>query len=98
MGSPEWIWSRVLTLLDFDSKIAAQVLDFNPLEFTSRHIAETTDRYVHFGLASAKMAIDDSGLVLKSENAERFGICIGSVFGGAMIYQAKYDSRMQVSW
>lgn len=72
----------------FDSKIAAQVLDFNPLEFISRHIAETTDRYVHFGLASAKMAIDDSGLVLTSENTERFGICIGSVFGGAMIYQA----------
>lgn len=77
---------------DLASKIAAQVVDFDPLDFTSRHIADRTDRYVHFGLAAAKMAIEDSGLVLTSENSARFGICIGSVFGGTLIYKERKRS------
>jgi 3-oxoacyl-[acyl-carrier-protein] synthase II len=86
--------SGVDMIMSFDtsqmsSKIAAQILDFDPLDFVSRKVVKRTDRFVHFGLASAFMALEDSGLKISASNRDRIGVCIGSVFGGVLFHEAQ---------
>ena len=40
------------------------------------------DRFIHFGIAAASMAINDSGLKITDKNAERVGVIVGSGIGG----------------
>ena len=44
--------------------MAGEVSGFDPLQWIPRKLAAMTDRFAHFGLAAAQMAIDDSGLDL----------------------------------
>lgn len=65
-------------------KIGGQVKDFDPCSFMSEKTAKSTDRFVHLGLAAAKMAIEDSALCLPESNRDRIGVIIGSGYGGAL--------------
>jgi 3-oxoacyl-[acyl-carrier-protein] synthase II len=40
------------------------------------------DTFIHFGMAAGIQAIQDSGLTVTDENAERIGVMIGSGIGG----------------
>ncbi|MGB9792352.1 MAG: beta-ketoacyl-ACP synthase II [Thermacetogeniaceae bacterium] len=66
----------------YPSKIAAEVRDFEPDNFFDRKEAKRMDRFTQFGLAAAKMAIDDAGVSLEKVDAERVGVIIGSGVGG----------------
>lgn len=66
----------------FTSQIAAEVKDFDPLQFMSEKEAKRLDRFVQFGLAAAKLAIEDSRLNLDKENTDRIGVYVGSGIGG----------------
>lgn len=70
-----------------DTKIAAQVLNFDPLNYMPKQTVRKVDRFVHFGLASAKMALEDSCLDLEKEDKSRIGVSIGSVFGGVLFHE-----------
>lgn len=70
-----------------DSKIAARVKNFDPLNYMSPQVARRTDRFVHFGLAASRMALEDSGLNLEKEDRDRIGVVIGSVFGGVLFHE-----------
>lgn len=74
---------------DLDTKIAAQILDFDSLKYMSPQVARRTDRFVHFGLASAKMALEDSGLDLEKIDKYRTGISIGSGLGGVLFHESQ---------
>jgi len=71
----------------FDSRIAGQVKELDPLEFMPPVVARRTDRYVHLGLAAAQMAMKDSGLDLEREDRGRVGIIIGSGLGGVIFHE-----------
>jgi 3-oxoacyl-[acyl-carrier-protein] synthase II len=73
----------------YPSRVAAEVSDFDPCLYMADKVAKRVDRFVHFGLASAKMALDDSGLNLDSENPERIGVIIGSGLGGVLFHEAQ---------
>jgi len=68
---------------EYDCKIAGEVVDFNPAPFfkTAKDVRRT-DRFTHFAIAAAKMAIADSGVPVPAENPNRFGVMIGSGIGG----------------
>lgn len=92
--------SGVGLIMDFDtsnlsSKIAAQALDFDPLNYVSPQVAKRTDRFVHFGLATAKMALEDSGLDCGKADQYRTGVVIGSVFGGVLFHEVQIISGYQ---
>lgn len=40
------------------------------------------DTFIHYAVAAAQMAMDDSGLKVTPENAERIGVYVGSGIGG----------------
>ena len=71
----------------FDSKIAGQVKNFNPTDFIPKEVAKRVDRFVHLGLASCKLALDDSRLKLNKEDRTRIGVIIGSGLGGVLFHE-----------
>ncbi len=79
--------SAVATVTRFDPSIwrshnAAQVDDFDALDFFEAKKARRFDRFNSFAVASAQQAVADSGLDLASEDSERVGAMMGSALGG----------------
>ena len=79
--------SAVATLDRFDPSIwrshnAAQVDDFNVLDFLESKKAKRLDRFGAFSVACGRMALDDAGLDLATEDRERVGAMMGSALGG----------------
>lgn len=75
----------VITRFDassFRTRIAGEVNDFNPLDFMGSKLVRRGDRFIHFALAAARMAMDDSGLVINASNSERVGVSVGTAIGG----------------
>ena len=66
----------------FASRIGAEVKDFDLSPYLSPKEARKTDDFVHFGIAAAIQAIEESGLDITPANAGRIGIAIGSGIGG----------------
>lgn len=71
----------------YESRIYAPAKNFSHLDYIPKEEARKVDRFVHLGMASAKLAIDDSGLDLNKEDRERISIIIGSGLGGAMFHE-----------
>lgn len=74
-----------VTLFDtapFRSSMAAEVADFDPLDFLDRKQAKRTDRFVQFALCGSKLALADAGLDPASVEPNRTGVQMGSAMGG----------------
>jgi 3-oxoacyl-[acyl-carrier-protein] synthase II len=71
----------VVDWFDGAVRIAAEVKDFDPLDYIDRRTARRTDRFVHFALAAAKQAIDDSGIDIPADG-DRIGCSVGTGIGG----------------
>ncbi len=64
------------------SRFAGELKNFNPADWMSAKEVRRMDSFIHYGIAATKMAIDDAGLVVTEENAERIGVNVGSGIGG----------------
>ncbi|MGA8943551.1 MAG: beta-ketoacyl-ACP synthase II [Thermoactinomyces sp.] len=67
---------------EFAVKIAAEVKDFNPVDFINKKDARRMDRFVQFAVAAAKMALENAELDMDKVDPERVGTYIGSGIGG----------------
>lgn len=67
---------------EFKSRIAAEVTDFNSSDFMDKQAIRRFDIFIHYGIASARMAMEDSGLKIDSSNSHRVGCLTGSGLGG----------------
>jgi 3-oxoacyl-[acyl-carrier-protein] synthase II len=65
----------------YRSQIAAEI-DFRASDFLEDRRAKRLDRFGHFTVAGARMAIEDSGLNLAAEDRERIGAMMGTALGG----------------
>lgn len=65
-----------------DSQMAAEIDDFNPLEYIDRKDIKRMDRATQFAVAAAKLGIEDAQIQLDREDAERVGIALGMAIGG----------------
>lgn len=70
----------------FDTKFACEVKGFDALNYMDRKLAQRVDPFTAFALASAKMAMEDSGLDLTKINPYRVGVVFGSGIGGMWTY------------
>ena len=64
------------------SKIAGEVKDFKIDDYLSLKESRRLDPFSHYGIAAAKMAIQDAGLEVTEANAEKVGVIVGSGIGG----------------
>lgn len=75
----------------FNTKIASQVVDFDPFKLGLSHQeAVRMDRYVQFGLAAGKMAVEDSGLDFSKEDLERAGVCLANAICGTKYMEEEF--------
>ena len=78
---------------DVNAKIAGEVKNFNPEDYIEKKEIKKMDTFLHYSLAAGKMAVEDSGLVINDENAERVGVLVGSGLGGLETIE-KYHTLM----
>ncbi len=74
----------------FATKFACEVKDFDPSKYIDRKEARRMDRFTHYALATAQMAIDDSGLDLEKENLQNIGVVYGSGIGGMQTWEDQH--------
>lgn len=69
----------------FDSRIAGEVVEFNVDDFVPKKEQRRMDPFCKYGIASAKLAVADSGLDFSKEDPWRTGVLVGSGIGGLQI-------------
>jgi 3-oxoacyl-[acyl-carrier-protein] synthase II len=74
---------------------AAEVKDFDPHVFVEKKEARKMGRFIHFALAAAEEAMQQSGLKVTPENADNVGVHIGSGIGGFDIIEREHTNLMQ---
>jgi len=75
----------------FNTKIAAEVRDFDPFKLGLTHEeVMRMDRYVQFGLAAGKMAVEDSKLDFSKEDPERIGVCLANAICGTKYMEEEF--------
>jgi 3-oxoacyl-[acyl-carrier-protein] synthase II len=89
--------SGVARITQFDAaafacQIAAEVRNFDPLNFIEKKEAKKMARFIHLALAAAQEAMDASGLKITPENATRVGVHIGSGIGGFDIIEREHSN------
>jgi 3-oxoacyl-[acyl-carrier-protein] synthase II len=67
---------------EHDTRFAAEVKGFDPLNYLDRKEARRTDRFVQMAVAAAQEAVRHAGLQIGSANADRVGVILGSGIGG----------------
>ncbi|MGH8031338.1 MAG: beta-ketoacyl-ACP synthase II [Luteimonas sp.] len=66
----------------FATRIAGEVKDFDASKWISPKDIKKMDPFVHYGVAASLMAVEDAGLEIEGEDAERIGVAIGAGIGG----------------
>ncbi len=74
-----------LPMEGYRSRIAGQVLQFQPPDPSEDKFSSRVDRYAQMALMATREAIQDSGLCLEHERAERLGVMAGVGMGGMMM-------------
>ncbi len=74
-----------------DTRIAGEVKGFDPTQYMNPKEAKRMDRFAQLGVAAAKQALAQSGLLIDASNANDIGAIIGSGVGGlgTMFEQAR---------
>ena len=75
-----------------EKTIAAQVRDFNVLDYMDRKEARQIDPYCQFALVTAMQAVTQSGLRIDQMDGNRMGVFIGTGEGG--LCTLEYQSRI----
>lgn len=66
----------------FSTRFAGEVKGFNVEQYIPGKEARHMDTFIHYGMAAGIQAVEDSGITVTDENAERIGVIIGSGIGG----------------
>ena len=69
---------------------AAEVKNFDPLNFVDKKEARKMGRFIHFAFAAAQEALTQSGLKITDENGDRVGVFIGSGIGGFEVIEREH--------
>ena len=80
----------------FDSKIAAEIKNFNATLYMTPKQEKRLDPFVKYAVAAAKMAFKDSHLDVGKLNIERAGIYIGSGIGGLHTVEAEHRKYLEL--
>ncbi|HQR03202.1 MAG: beta-ketoacyl-ACP synthase II [Proteobacteria bacterium] len=75
----------------FPVRIAGEVKGFDVTSYLSPKEARRMDVFIHYGMAAGIQAIQDSGIVVTDENADRIGVNIGSGIGGLPIIEETHN-------
>ncbi|MEP6644173.1 MAG: beta-ketoacyl-ACP synthase II [Acidobacteriaceae bacterium] len=91
--------SGVARITQFDAaqfacQIAAEVKNFDPLNFVEKKELKKMGRFIYLALAAADEAMKSSGLQVTAENSERVGVHIGSGIGGFDVIEREHSNLL----
>lgn len=67
---------------DLETRIAAEVKDFDVNNYIDRKVSRRMDRFSQMSVAASMQAVEKSGIEINSANEDQIGIIIGSGIGG----------------
>ena len=76
---------------EYPSRIAGEVPDFDAGDYFDRKDLKKTDLHIQYAVAAAGLALEDSGMEIDDQNAERVGVTIGSGMGGLTTIEATHE-------
>lgn len=79
----------------FDVRFGGEVKSFNPDQYVDKKEQKKMDTFIQYAIACAKMAFDQSGLVVSDEMAPRVGAIIGSGMGGLPVIEEQHAKVME---
>jgi 3-oxoacyl-[acyl-carrier-protein] synthase II len=106
-NTTEEVWKNLLAgksgvakITQFDAsnhacQIAAEVKNFDPLQFVEKKEAKKMGRFIYFALAAAEEAMKSSGLEITPEISDRVGVHIGSGIGGFDIIEREHRALLE---
>ena len=80
---------------NFPVRIASEVKDFDPFKFIEKKEVKKMDIFIHYAIAAAQEAMDDSGFRVTEENATRIGSYIGSGIGGFGVIEREHEKFLK---
>jgi 3-oxoacyl-[acyl-carrier-protein] synthase II len=78
----------------FSVTFAAEVKNFDPLDFIEKKEARKMGRFIHLAMAATHEAMESSGLEVTPQNATRIGVHIGSGIGGFDIIEREHSAML----
>lgn len=66
----------------YASQIAGEVKGFDPAAFIEKKEIKKMDTFIQYAVGASQMAVDDAGLKVPPEEADRVGVYIGAGIGG----------------
>ena len=85
-----------ITLFDtsnFKTSLAAEVKNYNPLEYFEAKQAKRFDRSSQFAIIAAREAVKDSGITPENTNYDRVGVFVGTGIGGLRTIQEQCENN-----
>lgn len=87
-----------ITLFDatrYSTRFAGEVKGFDPLQWIDKKDVKKCGRFIQFALAGTTMAMEQSGLAIGPENADRVGVIIGSGIGGFEVIEREHKLLLE---
>ncbi len=79
----------------FACQIAAEVRNFDPLDFIDKKEVKKMGRFIHLAMAASDEAVRMSGLEITPEISNRVGVHIGSGIGGFDVIEREHSALLQ---
>src|SRR5215212_2788351 len=79
----------------FACRIAGEVHGFDPGNWVEKKEVKKSDTFIHYAVAAAQMAVDDSKLDHTAVDSDRFGVVIGSGIGGLPLIEEMHTKLME---
>ena len=79
----------------FSTRIAAEVKNFDPLQWFEKKDVKKMDLFIHYAVAAAESAAKQAGLTITPELSERAGVFIGSGIGGFTIIEREHQAFLE---
>ena len=76
----------------FKTSLAAEVKDYNPLDYFEPKQVKRLDRSSQFAMIAAREAFKDSGINSENTNLERVGVFVSSGIGGLITIQEQCET------
>lgn len=79
----------------FSARIAAEVKNFDPLQYFEKKELKKVGRFIQFAVAASQEALRSSGLQVTPEIAERVGVYIGSGIGAFEVIEREHRNLLE---
>ncbi|MGA7159945.1 MAG: beta-ketoacyl-ACP synthase II [Bacteroidota bacterium] len=79
----------------YDTKFAAELKGFNPLNYMDRKMVQRVDPFTQYAFAAADEAVSDAAIDFSKISGDRAGIVFGSGIGGMLTFQRQHETLVE---